>query len=206
MGAFQRMKVWLGLADEYEGEYEGEYDEQTEAGPELARPQEYTTPYGGNSTVRRLDREPDIDRARGAGRGSFDEMARPFSDEPSGGRGGAPAEYAPPPRPQYDRPPLASVPAAPQMRMHVVEPRAFSEAQSIADKFKTGTPVIMNLGSTDAELGKRLLDFASGLTYGLDGGLQKISDRVFMLTPRNVDVTAEDRRRLKDKGLFTMEG
>jgi cell division inhibitor SepF len=89
--------------------------------------------------------------------------------------------------------------------MAIVEPRAFSEAQSIADKFKEGTPVIMNLSSSDAELAKRLLDFASGLTYGLDGGLQKVSDKVFMLTPRNVDVSAEDRRRLKDRGLFSLD-
>ncbi len=156
--------------------------------------------------MRRVDREPDVERARGANRGSFDEMARPFSGDSAGSRsGGAPAEYAPPSRPSYDRPPLASVGSSPQMKMHVVEPRAFSEAQSIADKFKTGTPVIVNLASTDADLSKRLLDFASGLTYGLDGGLQKVSEKVFMLTPRNVDVTAEDRRRLKDKGLFTLE-
>lgn len=206
MGAFQRMKVWLGLADEYD-EYEEEYysDEQGEQ-PELARPQEYTTPYGGQSTVRRVEREPDIERARSAKRsGSFDEMARPFADD----EGGSGREYAAPPRSGHDRgpaPAVAAVPAQPQVKMHIVEPRAFSEAQSIADKFKSGTPVIMNLTGTDAELAKRLLDFASGLTYGLEGHLQKVADKVFMLTPRNVDVSAEDRRRLKDRGLFSAEG
>jgi cell division inhibitor SepF len=89
--------------------------------------------------------------------------------------------------------------------MHIVEPRSFAEAQSIADRFKAGTPVIMNLSSSDAELSKRLLDFASGLTYGLDGGLQKVSEKVFMLTPSNVDVSAEDRRKLRDEGLFTLD-
>lgn len=92
-----------------------------------------------------------------------------------------------------------------QVQMHIVEPRTFAEAQAIADRFKRGVPVIMNLATTDAELSKRLLDFASGLSYGLDGGLQKVSERVFMLTPANVDVSAEQRRQLKDKGLFSVE-
>jgi cell division inhibitor SepF len=200
VGVIQRMKVWLGLADDDEGEYEEEYYDEGEAGEELARPQEYTSPHGGAPSVRRVDREPDVERARGASRGSFDEMARPFSD-----RDGAPAEYAPPPRGDYGRP-LAPVAASPQVTMHLVEPRSFSEAQSIADRFRSGTPVIMNLTGTDPDLSKRLLDFASGLTYGLDGGLQKVSDKVFMLTPRNIEVSAEDRRRLKDRGLFSADG
>ena len=202
MGVFQRIKVWLGLADEYD-EFDEDYDDERHGQPELARPQEYTTPYGGQSAVRRVDREPDMERARGASKGSFDEMARSFTDE------GGPQEYTPPPRPSYDRTsdrPVAAVPAQPQVKMHIVEPRAFSEAQSIADKFKSGTPVIVNLTATDAELAKRLLDFSSGLTYGLDGHLQKVSDKVFMLTPRNVDVSAEDRRRIKDRGKFGADG
>lgn len=95
---------------------------------------------------------------------------------------------------------------APQVRIHIVEPKSFGEVQSIADKFKQGTPVLMNLTSTKADLAKRFIDFASGLTYGLDGGLQKVSDKIFLLTPANVDVSAEDRRRLKDTGLFSFEG
>jgi cell division inhibitor SepF len=92
--------------------------------------------------------------------------------------------------------------SAPQVRIHTVEPRAFSEAQSIADKFKMGQPVIMNLTGTEPELSKRLLDFASGLTYALDGGLQKVSDRVFMLTPRNVDLSNAGQVRSRAASLF----
>jgi cell division inhibitor SepF len=91
------------------------------------------------------------------------------------------------------------------MKMHIVEPKSFTDAQSVADKFKHGTPVILNLSLTQADLAKRLLDFASGLTYGLDGGLQKISDKVFMLTPHNVEVSDADRRRLRDTGIFPRE-
>jgi len=89
--------------------------------------------------------------------------------------------------------------------MHIVEPKSFSEAQGIADRFKSGMPVIMNLSETSPDVAKRLLDFASGLMYGLDGGLQKVSDRVFMLTPANMDVSAVDRQRLKAQGLFPMD-
>jgi cell division inhibitor SepF len=198
------LKVWLGLADDDEGDYEDEeYYEDPPAEPALARPKSYTSPYEGSSAVTRVERKPDLDRARDPRRsGSFDSMARGFSDAPGPDTA---TEYQPPPRPSYDRErPLASV-SAPQVQMHVVEPRAFHEAQAIADRFKAGTPIIMNLSSSDADLAKRLLDFASGLTYGLDGGLRKVADKVFMLTPRNVDVSDEDRRRLKDKGLFTLE-
>ena len=67
---------------------------------------------------------------------------------------------------------------------------------------KAGQPVILNLQSTDTDLSKRLIDFASGLTYALDGGMQRIADKVFLLTPRNVEVSAEERARLIEKGFF----
>jgi len=62
--------------------------------------------------------------------------------------------------------------------------------------------VILNLQSTDTDLSKRLIDFSSGLTYALDGGMQRIADKVFLLTPHNVEVSAEERARLLDKGFF----
>src|SRR5688572_16044261 len=72
------------------------------------------------------------------------------------------------------------------VRVHLVIPKSFNDAQDVADKFKESIPVIINLQGTDADLSKRLIDFASGLTYALDGGMQKIADKVFLLTPRNV--------------------
>ena len=74
--------------------------------------------------------------------------------------------------------------------------------QQIADQFKDQVPVIINLQGTDTELSKRLIDFASGLTYALEGGMQRIADKVFLLTPRNVEVSAEERARLIEKGFF----
>src|SRR5215210_5210060 len=86
--------------------------------------------------------------------------------------------------------------------VHLVIPKSFNDAQQIADQFKDQVPVIINLQGTDTELSKRLIDFASGLTYALEGGMQRIADKVFLLTPRNVDVSAEERARLIEKGFF----
>jgi cell division inhibitor SepF len=88
------------------------------------------------------------------------------------------------------------------VRVHLVIPKSFNDAQQVADKFKDGIPVVLNLQSTDNDLNKRLIDFASGLTYALDGGMQRIADRVFMLTPRNVEISAEERAQLIEKGFF----
>jgi len=90
----------------------------------------------------------------------------------------------------------------PNVRVHLVLPRSFNDAQQIADRFKDGVPVILNLQSTDQELSKRLIDFASGLTYALSGGMQRVADKVFLLTPRNVEVSAEERARLLERGGF----
>ena len=88
------------------------------------------------------------------------------------------------------------------VRVHLVVPKNFNDAQQIADKFKDSIPVILNLQGADTDLSKRLIDFASGLTYALDGGMQRIADKVFLLTPRNVEVSAEERARLLEKGFF----
>jgi cell division inhibitor SepF len=92
--------------------------------------------------------------------------------------------------------------AIPSVQVHLVVPRSFNDAQQIADKFKDGIPVILNLQGADQELSKRLIDFTSGLTYALDGGMQRVADKVFLLTPRNVQVSAEERARLLERGGF----
>jgi cell division inhibitor SepF len=88
------------------------------------------------------------------------------------------------------------------VRMHLVIPKSFNDAQQVADKFKDDIPVVLNLQGTENDLSKRLIDFASGLTYALDGGMQRVADRVFMLTPRNVEISAEERAQLIEKGFF----
>ncbi|MEO6867377.1 MAG: cell division protein SepF, partial [Gaiellales bacterium] len=101
-------------------------------------------------------------------------------------------------------------PAAPRTRppsqnvagVGVVPPRTFNDAQQIADQLKRGNPVIVNLQSTDSDLAKRIIDFGSGLTYGLDGSMQRIADKVFLLTPPDIDVSAEDRAAMVESGFF----
>ncbi|MHB8659013.1 MAG: cell division protein SepF [Solirubrobacteraceae bacterium] len=88
------------------------------------------------------------------------------------------------------------------VRVHFVAPKSFNDVQDVADKFKEAIPVIINLQGTDTDLSKRLIDFSSGLTYALDGGMQRIADKVFLLTPQNVEVSAEERARLIEKGFF----
>ncbi len=90
---------------------------------------------------------------------------------------------------------LRGVDTSAQVRVHLVLPRSFNDAQQIADKFKDSIPVILNLQSADNELSKRLIDFASGLTYALEGSMQRVADKVFLLTPRNVELSAEERAR-----------
>jgi cell division inhibitor SepF len=100
------------------------------------------------------------------------------------------------------RPRLRAAAAPATARVHLVIPRSFNDAQQIADRFKESIPVILNLQGSDTDLAKRLIDFASGLTYALDGGMQRVADKVFLLTPRNVEVSAEERARLLERGGF----
>ena len=97
---------------------------------------------------------------------------------------------------------LRSVSAPAPAKVHLVAPRAFNDAKQIADRFKAQIPVIINLQGADTELSKRLIDFASGLTYALDGSMQRVADKVFLLTPRDVELSAEERARAMERGGF----
>ncbi|MGH2865885.1 MAG: cell division protein SepF [Solirubrobacteraceae bacterium] len=168
--------VYFGLAEEYHDDYE---EEPGGVGPES----EIEDRYRERPNVRRLRRRRD----------EIDDI---FSEEdgPQAGRGGRG-------RATTVLQPVASRTNG-DVRVHLVVPKSFNDAQQIADKFKDSIPVILNLQSSDADLSKRLIDFASGLTYALDGGMQRIADKVFMLTPRNVEISAEERARLIEKGFF----
>ena len=124
-------------------------------------------------TVRKIIRYPDLDRIERAER-----IRRNKSDQ------------------------VRSISVAPQAKVHIVEPASFKDAQEIADKFKANIPVIINLQLSETDLSKRLIDFSSGLTYALDGGIEKVAEKVFLLTPSNVEVSAEEKRRLREKGFF----
>jgi len=178
--SWHRTLVYFGLAEE--GHAQGEYDD-----------------YDDEYLEGDEDYEPRRDRGRGRGgnvrrlptsrRRSHDEIDDIFADdEPS------PRSRTRTLRPVDDE--------DDEVQVHLVIPRNFNDAQQVADQFKRKVPVILNLQTTDHELSKRLIDFASGLTYAMDGGMQRIAEKVFLLTPRNVEVSAEEKARLIDKGFF----
>jgi len=102
------------------------------------------------------------------------------------------------PRPAVVRP-IAPMQSA---KVHVVAPAKFADAQEIGDRFKNGQPVIVNLQANERELARRMIDFCSGVTYALGGSMDKVADQVFLLTPSNVEVSAEEKRRLQERGLY----
>ncbi|MEX0991912.1 MAG: cell division protein SepF [Actinomycetota bacterium] len=86
--------------------------------------------------------------------------------------------------------------------IHKTEPKRFNDAREVGDRYKEGVPVIMNLQSTDDAIARRLVDFASGLVYGLDGAIETVANRVYLLTPANMEVSAEERERLREGGFY----
>jgi cell division inhibitor SepF len=179
---WHRTLVYFGLAEDREAYEEEELDYRREPEEELE------DRYRERPNVRRL-----------SSRRRRDEIDDIFADDPAAerrttvlrpvGSSGSGSGRAPNGR-------------AESVRVHLVIPKSFNDAQDIADKFKDTIPVIINLQQSDTDLSKRLIDFASGLTYALDGGMQRIADKVFLLTPRNVEVSAEERARLIEKGFF----
>jgi len=81
-------------------------------------------------------------------------------------------------------------------RIITVHPRTYNEARTIGENFRDGVPVIMNLGDMEDVDAKRLVDFAAGLIFGLHGSIERITSKVFLLSPQNVNVTAEDKERI----------
>jgi cell division inhibitor SepF len=174
---WNRTLVYFGIAEDEEWDEDG-----LETQEELER--EYRS-RSARQNVRRLPRHREHD--------GWTDDSRSVESGP-----GAVASATRPPRPTR----LRAAEAGGKASVHLVLPRSFNDAQQIADRFKDSVPVILNLQSADNELSKRLIDFASGLTYALNGSMQRVADKVFLLTPRNVEVSAEERARMLDKGGF----
>ncbi len=96
----------------------------------------------------------------------------------------------------------APVPAPQPYRITTLHPRTYNEARTIGERFRDGMPVIMNLTEMDDADAKRLVDFAAGLSFGLRGSIERVTAKVFLLSPQNVDVTAEDKARIREGGFF----
>ena len=87
-------------------------------------------------------------------------------------------------------------------RITTLHPRTYNEARTIGERFRDGMPVIMNLTEMDDADAERLVDFAAGLSFGLRGSIERVTAKVFLLSPQNVDVTAEDKARIRESGFF----
>jgi cell division inhibitor SepF len=185
---WRRALEYFGLV---EGDYieEGEYDEG-DTGSEMALDDTAVAP-----------REP-VSSASSRRRGRDDDIDDIFGDEepaPRRGRVRAVEDTTEAPRRGRRR---GGGNGGGVGSLHMVTPRSFNDAQQVADEFKRSKPVIINLQSTDRELSKRLIDFSSGMTYALGGGMQRIAQGIFLLTPEDVEVSAEEKARILEGGFF----
>ena len=98
--------------------------------------------------------------------------------------------------------PAAASAVAELSRITTLHPRTYNEARTVGENFRDGVPVIMNLSEMDDADAKRLVDFAAGLTFGLHGRIERVTAKVFLLSPHNVTVTAQDKARMAESGFF----
>jgi cell division inhibitor SepF len=171
---WHRTQIYFGIKEEdWDDDY---FDDDGSAAHE-----DLESRYNERPNVRRLNPR----RRAGV---EFDEI---FSDEPprGRGRGRGPA-------------PVQNGGQRHASQVELIVPKSFNDAQKVADKLKADVPVIINLQTADSDLAKRLIDFSSGLTYAVDGSMQRVADRVFLLTPAHVKVSAEDKASLMERGFF----
>lgn len=97
---------------------------------------------------------------------------------------------------------VAPAPRSALARIETVTPRTYNDARTVGEHYRSGVPVIMNLSEIDDEDAKRLVDFAAGLVFAVHGSINRVTAKVFLLSPEDVDVTDEDRQRLAEGGFF----
>ncbi|CAA9492719.1 MAG: FIG021292: hypothetical protein [uncultured Solirubrobacteraceae bacterium] len=194
--SWHRALVYFGLAEDRPFVDEFEIERQRAREDELARERDREraermrpTPEPEAEMEDRYRERPNVRRLSSRRRPRGDDFDDIFADD----------------EPRGSRPTTVLRPVERRngdVRVHLVIPKSFNDAQQVADRFKQSIPVVLNLQATDNDLAKRLIDFASGLTYALDGGMQRIAHKVFMLTPRNVQISAEEKAELIEKGFF----
>ncbi|TCJ17395.1 cell division protein SepF [Rubrobacter taiwanensis] len=180
----ERVAAWFGFGVDEEYEY---YDEEEYDGKRRYKDRRYeeeSREAEPSPAVRRLGR---VERSSAFGTSLGDLFGGEASNRERYNSGG---HLRPVPDPR------------PSTRVSVVAPSTFNDAQALADRFKRQQPVILNLQHVDQDLSRRMVDFCAGLTYALDGQIQTVASRVFLLTPRNVEVSAEERKRLAERGFF----
>ena len=175
-GAMRKLGLYLGLVEDDEDRYDRHG---------YAPDEEYDDEPGPRGRGR--------EGARVNGRADAVVARRSFEDV-SRSRGSVALETAvrPAAAPAYDE----------SYRITTLHPRTYNEARTIGEHFRDGTPVIMNLTEMDDTDAKRLVDFAAGLSFGLRGRIERVTNKVFLLSPEHVEVTAEDKARIAESGFF----
>jgi cell division inhibitor SepF len=198
-GAMRKMAVYLGLVEDdgYDGRgFDPDDEFEPEPEPERAR-----RPHQPHQSERPQSDEP------------VRVVQPPAPREPVvlGAESGRPARIAPvasitPERQNLEKNAPVIMPKVVSerepYRITTLHPRTYNEARTIGEHFREGTPVIMNLTEMDDTDAKRLVDFAAGLVFGLHGSIERVTQKVFLLSPANVDVTAEDKARIAEGGFF----
>src|SRR5918993_2318877 len=180
-----RIAAWFGFGVDDEEYYEEEEEDRRYENEEYVNGSRSAEP---GPTVRRLGRA-ERSSAFGTSLGDLFGSESSARDERYNANQNPPAHLRP-------------VPDQRTTRVSVLEPSSFNDAQNLADRFKRQQPVILNLQNVDADLSRRMVDFCSGLTYALDGNIQSVANRVFLLTPRDVEVSAEERKRIAERAFF----
>jgi cell division inhibitor SepF len=198
-GMMRRAAVYLGLTDEqrfederYYDDYEDEYETET-AEPAAVSEQVHREPEtgsGGALVVAQNDRR---NFAAPSNVTVMPDRSERSSRADRAERGG-PVMYSVPTDRSADR--------EASYRITTLHPRTYNEARTIGEHFREGVPVIMNLTEMEDADAKRLVDFAAGLIFGLRGNMERVTQKVFLLSPANVDVTAEDKARIAEGGFF----
>ena len=184
---WRKTMLYLGLGpDEEYDDYDPGYDDPAPAQPARQRPNAPSAP-----SQYAPSQPPEESSAIGAVR-PINSRGEPAT--PSGPTSAGPSQIRP--RPSVVRP----IAVTPNAKPHLVVPTSFNQAQEVADKFRGNQPVIVNLQAADRDLARRLIDFASGLCYGLNGQMEKVANQVYLLTPTNVEVSPEERKRLHERG------
>ncbi|MEU0663677.1 cell division protein SepF [Streptomyces lavendulocolor] len=203
-GAMRKMAVYLGLVEDdgYDGrgfDPDDDFEPELEPEPERDR-RRHQPPHQPSHQVEREEPvrvvpQPPVQR---------DPVPLPAES-------GRPARIAPvasitPERPSLEKNAPVIMPKVVSerepYRITTLHPRTYNEARTIGEHFREGTPVIMNLTEMDDTDAKRLVDFAAGLVFGLHGSIERVTQKVFLLSPANVDVTAEDKARIAEGGFF----
>ena len=217
MGAMYRLKAYFGMVP---AEEMAEYADEPPVERYASRRREYSGDRWGDSdyAAERDLRDVRVADDRGPERYDDDWDRRPVREPVRAVALERPREVVS----RLDREPVRGVPAGgglgspavPEQRLGsasalsritTLQPRSYNEARTIGERYRDGVPVIMNLTELDDAAAKRLVDFAAGLAFALRGSIDKVTSRVFLLTPADVEVSADDARRLAERGLFRQD-